>query len=40
MKRINPRLVAQKARGFSRSLPRIDEIARRMAPAVSEGTHV
>ena len=38
--RINPRLVAQKARGFSRSLPRIDEIARRMAPAVSEGTHV
>lgn len=31
-RRINPRLVAQKARGFSRDLPRIDEIARRMAP--------
>lgn len=30
--RINPRLVAQKARGFSKGLPRIEEIARRMAP--------
>jgi chemotaxis protein MotA len=29
--RINPRLVAQKARGFTSTLPRVDEIARRMA---------
>jgi chemotaxis protein MotA len=34
--RINPRLVAQKARGFSSGLPRVDEIARRMAPLAAE----
>jgi chemotaxis protein MotA len=30
--RINPRLVAQKARVFSNGLPRLDEIVRRMGP--------
>lgn len=35
--RMHPRLVAQKARGFSRGLPRIDEIARRMGPITATG---
>jgi chemotaxis protein MotA len=35
-RRINPRLVAQKARGFAGGLPRVDEIARRMGPLTAE----
>ncbi|HEY0876798.1 MAG TPA: flagellar motor protein [Vicinamibacterales bacterium] len=31
--RINPRLVAQKARVFANTLPRVDEIARQMRPS-------
>lgn len=34
--RINPRLVAQKARVFATGLPRIDEIARRMSHAARD----
>jgi chemotaxis protein MotA len=34
--RINPRLVAQKARGFSSALPRLDEIARRMTTVTAD----
>jgi chemotaxis protein MotA len=38
--RINPRLVAQKARGFAGGLPRIDEIARRMGPLPADAGEV
>jgi chemotaxis protein MotA len=38
--RINPRLVAQKARGFAGGLPRVDEIARRMGPLPTDAGEV
>jgi chemotaxis protein MotA len=35
-RRSNPRLVVQKTRGFATDVPRMDEIARRIAPTSSE----
>ena len=35
-RRSNPRLVVQKTRGFATSVPRVDEIARRLARTSSE----
>jgi chemotaxis protein MotA len=38
--RMNPRLVAQKARMFSNALPRIDEIAKRMASTAATASEL